>query len=211
MRILYGSQNFGYNNEQSDKDYIEFVYPSWEDILFNRKISKQEKIDTGIVKIHDIREISNILRKQNFSNLQFMFSDEYIDCEDLSWFIQHKDRLIKSNKYNLFKHNKGIILNNLELETPKGITRAYVYTQALKRIAQDECIESLKCSDGLEYRELSENIFGTHMFELEQEAIIKELLTLENYFIQYKDRIDTEILKEADDEIIGLLKKNVKT
>lgn len=211
MRILYGSQNFGYNNEQSDKDYIEFVYPSWEDILFNRKISKQEKIETGIIKIYDIREISSILRKQNCSNLQFMYSSKYINCEDIEWFIQHRDRLIKSNKYNLFKHNKGIILNNLQLESPKGLTRAYVYLQVLKRIAQDECIESLKCSDGLEYRELSENIFGTHMFELEQEAIIKELLALENYFNQYKDRIDTDILKEADDEIIRLLRKNIKT
>lgn len=33
MRLLYGSQNFGYELANSDEDWLEFVYPTWKQLI----------------------------------------------------------------------------------------------------------------------------------------------------------------------------------
>lgn len=210
MRLLYGSQNFGYDNEQSDKDYLEFVYPTWEDILYSRKLSKQINIDSGIVKIYDIRDISSILAKQNLSNMQFMFSEQYIDCGDLKWFIDNRDRLIKSNKWSLFKHNQSVILSNINLNSPKTLTRAWVYLKILNQVSNNQRIESLKIKEGKDYREFATKVFGTDSFEAEQVNLRVELARLETYYSQFENYKDTNILHQADEEIIRLMKLHLE-
>lgn len=59
MKLLYGSQNFGYNLVNSDKDWLEFVYPTWEQIIKGDLISKERQNEDGsITKVKDIRLIA---------------------------------------------------------------------------------------------------------------------------------------------------------
>jgi len=44
LQILVGSHNYNLNNENSDKDYKIFVCPTFEDLYYNKKLSKVEKI-----------------------------------------------------------------------------------------------------------------------------------------------------------------------
>ena len=61
--MLYGSQNFGYDTELSDKDYLQFILPTWDNIVNNKLISYETKsnIDNGIIKVKDIRLIINVI------------------------------------------------------------------------------------------------------------------------------------------------------
>lgn len=209
MQLLYGSQNFGYDTAESDRDFIKFTFPTWEDILAGNKTEKEINCPTGIIKIKDIRAIKGMLNKPNFSSLQFMYSTEYNDCEDLEWFIQNRERLIRADIYNMYKHNLPIIRQNVDTLKPKNITRAFVYLTLLKRILNHKEKFSLHVAESKEYRERVESktnkvTLMTHARNIESEA---ELLEWE--FEIFKDRVDLEILQAADNEIIRLLKKHL--
>ena len=62
MKLLYGSQDFGYDTPQSDKDWLEFVYPTWKDVLANNMISKECKNEDGSLMMNGPNEMT-----QNYS------------------------------------------------------------------------------------------------------------------------------------------------
>ena len=38
MVVLYGSRNFGYESKESEKTWLEFKYPTWDNIINNEFI-----------------------------------------------------------------------------------------------------------------------------------------------------------------------------
>ena len=139
MKLLYGSQNFGYNTPQSDKDWMCFVYPTWNDVV-NNNVKSVETVDEDgcATKIKDIRLIMKMIKKCNFSDLQILYSQEMYGCEDLSWFIQNRDRLVKNNMAQLYKTNCGYITSCLKKKTDKGLIRAMSTAQMVCRAFDNE-------------------------------------------------------------------------
>ena len=132
MKLLYGSQNFGYDTPESDKDWLEFVYPTWEDIVSNNMKNKERKNEDGsVTKVKDIRLIIKMVEKSNFNDLQVLYSQEMYGCEDLKWFIDNRDALVKHNLHQLFYTNKGYILSCLKSGTQKDLVRALAFTNMI--------------------------------------------------------------------------------
>lgn len=142
MKILYGSQNFGYENESSDKDWLSFIYPTWEDIVTNSMKSVEHQNEDGsVTKIKDIRLIIKMIEKSNFNDLQMLYSQEYFDCKDLSWFIEFRDVLVKHNLRQLYYSNRGYALSCLKKGTQKDLVRAIAFKNMIERAYSDEIFE----------------------------------------------------------------------
>lgn len=149
MKLLYGSQNFGYDIDNSDKDWLEIVYPSWQDILNNKLINKEIKNEDGsVTKVKDIRCLIKMIEKCNFNDLQVLYSQEMYECEDLKWFIEHREEIVKHNLRQLYFTNRGYVVSCLMSGNSKDMIRAYCFMQLIERAFSGEvmnlCDKSLR-------------------------------------------------------------------
>lgn len=205
MKLLYGSQNFGYNLADSDKDWLEFVYPTWEQIIKGDMISKERHNEDGsITKVKDIRLIAKMIKKANFNDLQFLFAVEREDCYPLRWFFANRERLIRYNMWQLYTSNAGYIKSQLKEDTDKSIIRAYAFTTYLVDVICD-------CE-----LELYNNYFATlrktinkDIKESLKNMVNDELVYLEREYLEHKGKKDEAIEKEMYKEIENLLRSNL--
>lgn len=197
MKLLYGSQNFGYNTPQSDKDWLEFVYPTWNDIISNNVISKEKPNEDGsITKVKDVRLIIKMIEKANFNDLQFLYSQETYECEDLRWFYDNRNLLVRANLRQLFYTNKGYILSCIKSGSRKDLIRAWCFTILIERAFDDKYFK-LKV-DGLgEYR-LNEDK------PIDIDSIFSTLDKYEKIACNFEK--DQELLKQVYLEVERLLK-----
>ena len=208
IKLLYGSQNFGYNNEKSDKDYLIFTFPSWNDILKNKCTSKEEKnIDNSIYKIKDIRNIYKMIEKSNINDLQFLFSKEKYNADCLNWIFENKEKLIRCNLAECYRTNKGYFFSQIKENTPKSFTRAYAVICILKSMINNQ--ETKFYNKFLkDLRKIYEKNWNNKEFRNKQQIFLEnEIKKLEIYF---KDKNKDEIiLKELENFIITLIKKHL--
>lgn len=64
--ILYGSQNYGLNGPNSDKDYYEIVMPSFYDLYYRKEATNE----TG----WDVRKFTGLVLEGNFNAIELLFS-----------------------------------------------------------------------------------------------------------------------------------------
>lgn len=167
MKLLYGSQNFGYDTPESDKDWLEFVYPTWEDIVSNNMKNKERKNEDGsVTKVKDIRLIIKMVEKSNFNDLQVLYSQEMYDCEDLKWFIDNRDVLVRHNLHQLFYTNRGYILSCLKSGTQKDLVRALAFTNMIVKafnenefVMREPKFSKIREANSQEFNECKEYIY----------------------------------------------------
>lgn len=77
--FLFGSQNYGTDGPESDIDTRAIVFPTFEDICFNRApVSRIHVRENGEhIEIKDVRLFFNEIRKQNPNTLEIMFTKYY--------------------------------------------------------------------------------------------------------------------------------------
>lgn len=198
--MLYGSQNFGYALDTSDKDYMEFIYPTWEDILKNNVTSKELKnADGSVTKLKDIRLIRKMIEKGNFNDLQFLYSKHVMTTSEFMWLFQNRERLVRANIYGSFKSNKGYILSCIKSGTRKDMVRALCFTQLLDRLLYEDLFD-MEVKGLHRYRE-NESI------EISVDNILCDLNNLEVKAQGYT--VDTEVLEELDEFILSIVKENL--
>lgn len=202
MKVLYGSQNFGYDSPTSDKDWVEFVYPTWDNILSNTLVNKELKnTDGSITKVKDIRLIPKMLMKLNFSDLQILYSVERYGCEDLQWLFDNRDRIIKYDLWQAFKTNSGMIRAQLKENTNKSVIRAYTYTILLTRLMNIDEFELYNNR----LKQARQRINEVTKVELVNWCK-QQLIFMEPMYKQFEGLIDKEIQQEVREEIKRLLR-----
>lgn len=77
-KILYGSQNYALDTEQSDKDYKLIALPDFEDLYYNRKLELPEEYDENHYSVMDIRQWLQLLKKGSFNAVEYLFSTELL-------------------------------------------------------------------------------------------------------------------------------------
>lgn len=167
MKLLYGSQNFGYDTPESDKDWLEFVYPTWEDIVSNNMKNKERKNEDGsVTKVKDIRLVIKMIEKSNFNDLQVLYSQEMYGCEDLKWFIDNRDALVKHDLHQLFYTNRGYILSCLKSGTQKDLVRALAFTNMIVKafnenefVMREPKFSKIREANSQEFNECKEYIY----------------------------------------------------
>ena len=99
---LYGSQNYGLDDELSDIDVRAIVIPTLDQIINRTKISKKYVTEYGDIDVKDLLTYYEVIRKGNFS---------FIEPFQSEWFIGDKSikDLFKNIPINL-KAVKGAML-----------------------------------------------------------------------------------------------------
>ncbi|URJ76367.1 nucleotidyltransferase domain-containing protein (plasmid) [Bacillus velezensis] len=109
-----GSWNYNLQDETSDRDYKEFVCPSFDDLYYNNMFSDSiitERVDK---EIHDIRKLPELLFKSNISYLETLFSDEIIACQEIRDLVRIRNLVATINLPQLYKTCKGMYFNRLK-------------------------------------------------------------------------------------------------
>lgn len=206
MELLIGSQNFGYSTPESDKDWMQFVYPTWSDILNNNMTSKENILsDNTHVKIYDIRLINKIIWDAHISSLQFMFSTEYHDCDDLKWFIENRDRLCRVSISRAFKCNTSNMIRDLNKKhDAKTLTRAFVFKNILNQFVSDSSI-SFYIPSAYEYR-INALGMSEEQLIIERDYYIEWFTKMKENANEFKQLEDHSIMRDAEREILRLIK-----
>lgn len=72
---LYGSQNYGIDTPNSDRDWKAVVLPSLEDIIKNKKpVSKTCEFEGGLIDVKDVRLMFECYKKQNVNFIETLFT-----------------------------------------------------------------------------------------------------------------------------------------
>lgn len=82
---LYGSQNYGVDDELSDIDAKVIVLPKLDDIVFRKTVSFVKEFKEGACDVKDLITYYNVVKKGNFSFLepfytQYFMGDTYLRC-----------------------------------------------------------------------------------------------------------------------------------
>ncbi|MED3440257.1 nucleotidyltransferase domain-containing protein [Bacillus subtilis] len=109
-----GSWNYNLQDESSDKDYKEFVAPTFEDLYFNKMYLKSSTTDTEDRETHDIRKLPDLLFKSNISYLEALFSRKIVATPQLKKLISLKDDISRINLPQLYRSTKGMYFSRLK-------------------------------------------------------------------------------------------------
>ena len=114
LKALVGSHNYGINDENSDRDYKYFVFPSWEDIYTGKKFTASHNSETEDYTVHDIRELAKFLCKANINFLEVLFSTELTgDQRILDLFVPLREMFICMNYTAFYKGCLGTFDNKM--------------------------------------------------------------------------------------------------
>lgn len=111
MRYLLGSRFWGLNNENSDKDYVEYLFPTKSDLFNGKMVSEQFKDEDGNdVNRKDVRKLLYELRRGAVKSFEALYSTP-VDFEN-----EKSKRL-----YEFLNENKDLLLEELRVELEKAV------------------------------------------------------------------------------------------
>lgn len=123
MKFLVGSQNFGLDTANSDKDYVVFEYPRLEDLckpIPSPRVNKNT--DGSITKYIDIRAIPSLFYKSNLDTIQLLYSKEVTDGGVIEeYFRKYEEELSTINIPRLYQSIMGTALNRYKKKTSKDL------------------------------------------------------------------------------------------
>ena len=201
MKVLYGSQNFGFDTKDSDFDYMEIVLPSWKDILIGGMESKTIINSHGLTKRLDMRKYVKCLMKGGFSDLQTLYAKQYDDAENLKWFIDNRDRIVHMDLMTLYDTNRGCMSSMLKRKEfrSKDLTHLYVFNQLLHKVIEDKEFDVYN-PEFLDYRTHVSN-WKPDKIKKESDLIIKDTEELKSrYELLYTGKdlgIENEMWEET--------------
>lgn len=126
---LQGSQNYGIADEESDIDSKLLIFPTFEDLVFNKQaVSHTHIMDNDEhCDVKDIREYFKIFRKQNINFVEILFTDWYIVNPKYKdeWFflIGHREEIARYNEYQALKCMLGMASEKYHALTHKYPSR----------------------------------------------------------------------------------------
>lgn len=104
MKYLLGSHFWGMNIEDSDKDYLEFVLPTKEDLFWGKFKSTCTKDENGNdVNIKDIRLILKELKKGSLRMFEMMYAPVVDYHEENNLILKTIEKYLQSNRDKLFE------------------------------------------------------------------------------------------------------------
>lgn len=110
--FLYGSDNYGLSDEQSDIDTKAIIIPKFDDLVFNREYVSDTFIenDNSLMDVKDIRFMFKIYLKQNINFLETLFTPY---CELNLKYIGYYSGTIFKNAEKIAHYDKGKALKTM--------------------------------------------------------------------------------------------------
>ncbi len=233
--VLQGSQNYEldlYTEEYtSDYDCKAFVLPSFQDIYFQKKVSKVYQVkdaETGLeqVEVKDLRNLIELIEKGNPSYLELLATKYFITQEKQTW--EQKQALLPQ----ILATRKSLILKALygmAKEKEKALKHPYPSTlEKIERFGYDpKQLHHIVRLRLLGERIIFGNEFGMvpteeekeHLLLLKRGALglleaeklarkeIQEISDLRDYVSHLP--ITSEPIKTLESIVVGVIKRNV--
>lgn len=148
-QVLYGSNNYGLNGPDSDKDYKVLLCPSFSDLYNAHKTDHGDLAgyDHDHYSPMDVRQFNSLLLKGNPNVVELLFSTEweYYD-EGFKQYVENARMLFEMGYLafewkNFYAATTGLVINSLKRygnDNPKSVSRACYYFNMLWCLAQDD-------------------------------------------------------------------------
>lgn len=164
--VLYGSNNYGLDGPESDKDYKVLLCPDAEDFYFYKKVEKND-VPAGLSRENyspmDVRTFDRNLRAGNPNCLEMLWSKEYEDLYfDLETYMDEAREMFKSGYLvmvfpQFFSAVKGVVFNSLSRYgvNRKSASRALFWENFVERVVLNNfvvCKEFWSCEAARELR-----------------------------------------------------------
>ena len=146
-KILYGSQNYALDTEQSDKDYKLIALPELEELYYEKKLELPNEYDSNHYSIMDVRKWLQLLKKGSFNCIEYLFSIEFAYqmtnvCPMFIDFVAKLRKLFTEDQYlaevwPLFYNScVGLCIQTTKRSgyTKKTVSRMYWITQFLRSV-----------------------------------------------------------------------------
>lgn len=115
LKALVGSWNYGLNDDQSDKDYKYFVFPTWEDLYTGNRFHAAYTSEDVDYTVHDIRDFLKFLNKVNINFLEVLFSKELTgDQRIIDLFLPFREEFIRVDPRRFQKACYGMFCQKMK-------------------------------------------------------------------------------------------------
>lgn len=206
-RILYGSQNYGLDSSDSDKDYKVIMCPHWNDLYTKRDVRPSD-MDFSYDHEHyspmDCRQFDSLLHKCNPNILEMVYSiDINYNNDDMPSYINRAKDLL-SNGYialhwkEFYAASQGLALNTLKRygAIPKAVSRSWYILQLVESVAfHDFCMGAFIWRDNW-YSEEARDIRYNEQFNEDKLSVLAE--AIKNNFIDKKERLERQAANWID-------------
>lgn len=124
--FLYGSQNYGLANDNSDVDTKAIIIPSFEDLCLRTPVVKELFLpNEEHCAVMDIRHLVANFRKQNINFLEILFTEHFIINEKFrgDWevfFKTYRDYICRYDQSKAIKSIKGQAIHTLKQNPLNG-------------------------------------------------------------------------------------------
>lgn len=151
--FLYGSQNYGFANEDSDIDSKIIILPSFANMCLHKDwVSKELYYENEHIEIKDIRMLREMFMKQNINYVEILYSEYFIlnpKYAELfnSYFIKNRDLISHFDRNKTVKSISGQLLHTLKQDPTDNKKlynshRLYYFLRDyLNNKAYSECIQ----------------------------------------------------------------------
>jgi len=120
---LFGSQNYGLDDEDSDIDLRAIILPTLEQLIKKEKTSKKFETKLGLIDIKDVMAFYEVIRKGNFAYLEVIQTKWYIGDDyfrDLFGNIKVNLRSLKGDMYTKARAFSVKHVYNLDADSLKN-------------------------------------------------------------------------------------------
>jgi len=121
IKCLIGSQNYGLDGPDSDKDYYIYNIPTLDDLYYNKSLVEERPYENGINFYKDIRSLANMIHRASFNQLEILYSKERTIVESClglwNWMQDNRENIIMANVGRLHSSTLGEMnrrINDLE-------------------------------------------------------------------------------------------------
>lgn len=236
FKALVGSHNYNLQIESSDKDFKAFFIPNFEDLYSGEKYSKSITSDTEDIEYHDIRKLSDMLRKSNVNFLEVLFSMEVHKYDELYDKLRSKREEISrmnlpylydacmgmfNKKYKEFK--RDIVYEDESCVVPMKQQTEKVYKHAMSALRILDFLEryknfnySFQLAIRYTYEAQRDNLLSVRkgkysVQELDEMMQLTEQYTIEKLKDWYKGHKPNEEMKRwVEDVVRKHVKENIK-
>ena len=194
-RVLYGSQNYGLDGPDSDKDYMVLLCPEYKDFYDAKKVCAEDvpiEYDREHYSPMNIIQFHNLLMKGNPNCIEMLFSTEWSVSDNL--LRNHLDGMkdLYRRGYvavvwdSFYAAIRGLALNGIDRNGVNGktVSRAYYLFWLVRQIESDNfSINGSTWRNGMPYSIKARDIrFGN----LEQERLDEIQYGIRAGFARYK-------------------------
>lgn len=205
-RILVGSQNYGLDIPESDKDYKVLLCPEFEDLYNYRKVEAKDlpkDLDKDHYSVMSVITFDKLLRNGNPNCLEMLYSMNLeTDNADFCAYVNYARDLFRDGYLALVWENfynavTGIITHPFERDgvTPKTVSRAeYFYRMICALPYQNEHVQPYGMT-AYTWRN-REIVSGARKFRIDEKITQEELEEVKNAIIfLLKDEKDERMFK----------------